>query len=95
MEGREKPQMDKYRETMSDWYYHANSVLTSSLVLNSKRFTHLTFVAKAQFINSERKCVGTKILSKKGIKIVIYDYKLTSKQLLTQNKTSFSYLNIN
>jgi hypothetical protein len=80
---------------MSDWYYHANFVLTSPSVLNSKIFEHLTFVAKAQSVNSRRKCVGTKIFSKKGIKIVIYDYKLTNKQLLAQNKTSFSHLNIN
>jgi hypothetical protein len=80
---------------MSGWYYHASSVLTSPSVLDSKNFTQLIFVAQAHYINSERKCVETKIFSKKGVTTVIYNYKLTIKQLLTTNKTSFSHLNIN
>jgi len=66
MEGREKPQMDKYRETMGDWYYHASSMLTSSSVLDSKNFTHLTFVAHKHNLLILKENVETKIFSKKG-----------------------------
>jgi len=50
---------------MGDWYYHASPVLMSPSILDSKNFTHLTRVAQAQSINSERKCVETKIFSEK------------------------------
>ena len=70
MEGREKPQMDKYRETIGHWYYHARSMLTSPPVWAQKNFTHLTPVAPARSINSEIKFVDTKIFKKKkkGVK---------------------------
>jgi hypothetical protein len=38
MEGRQKPHMEKYKETTNDWNYDANCMLTSLLVSHLENF---------------------------------------------------------
>jgi hypothetical protein len=47
MEGREKPDMDKYKEFVNDWNYDVSCMLTSFLVLDFENFKHLIFVGQS------------------------------------------------
>jgi hypothetical protein len=50
MEGREKPNMDKYKEITNDWIYDTSCMLTSLLVSGLKNFKHLIFVAHSGYL---------------------------------------------
>jgi hypothetical protein len=47
MEGREKPQVDKFKEIMKDWNYDASCELTSLPVWDLENFKRLIFVAQS------------------------------------------------
>jgi hypothetical protein len=54
MEGREKPDMDKYKEIPNDWNYDASCTLASLPFSDSDNFKRLSFVAQNARMSVQR-----------------------------------------